>query len=57
MLGWLWRVIVGRFNGCTHKWKLISETGVVPYEGALPYYRKYVLQCEHCGNLKNKKSA
>lgn len=26
MIGWLWRVLVGRFSICEHKWKVVSQT-------------------------------
>jgi hypothetical protein len=43
------------FSGCWHKWKIIN-TQVVHYNtefssGTAP---RYILQCEHCGNIKAK---
>lgn len=53
MLGWLWRMIVGRF-GCEHKW---AEVDVKPYErnhefGGKSQGNAYILRCEKCGNMK-----
>jgi hypothetical protein len=43
------------FSGCWHKWKII-DMAVVNYDndwscGTAP---RYILQCEHCGNIKAK---
>jgi hypothetical protein len=49
------RLIGFLFSGCWHKWKVIN-TRVVHYNtefssGTAPHY---ILQCEHCGNIKAK---
>ena len=40
---------------CNHKWIIRDEIEVydASYGMDKPHYRKYLLQCEHCGNLKN----
>lgn len=52
MLGWLYRVVVGNFKSCKHEWEIINK-GTVSSQG-----RKvgvfYVLQCKHCGELKQE---
>jgi hypothetical protein len=50
MIGWLWRVIVGRFSSCEHKFEVHQEIDVVsPYGGK---WHAYDLRCEHCGKMK-----
>lgn len=56
MLGWLWRVIVGRFSSCQHVWTVRDEGS---YErewasGAEQTGLWFVLQCSKCGDLKTK---
>lgn len=49
---------------CDHRWVIIqtitmySEIPRTLYEAerAIPIGTKYVLQCEHCGNIKSKKN-
>lgn len=60
MLGWLWRMIVGNFCGCSHKWKIIEEGKVYSYNifqsqgKPVETGKSYILQCEHCGDIKHK---
>ena len=55
MIGWLWRMIVGRFTACEHKWQTFSEMKVTPrgrqevIAGML-----YGLRCEKCGDITQR---
>jgi len=51
MIKFLWRLIVG---GCNHKWKIIDTADVTAY--GLDKGRLYVLQCEHCGEIKTQRA-
>lgn len=40
---------------CDHKWKILNTSDMYANQyNAMPYARKYALQCEHCGNIKKK---
>lgn len=40
---------------CSHKWTIIRTVGVYDnINDRLPYAYEYILQCQHCGNIKNK---
>ena len=60
MLGWLYRIFIGRF-GCQHKWNTIkiiecySTWDGEHYEGQNPEFHKYVQKCNQCGKIKVKK--
>lgn len=45
------------FIGHVHKWKVIQKNTL--YKGNntnnLPYGTDYILQCKHCGNIKQKR--
>ena len=48
------RLIAFLFTGCWHKW-VLKETITIREKGLdHPYGYTYVLQCEHCGNIKGK---
>lgn len=55
MIGWLWRMIVGRFDVCEHKWAQFSKMEVHPrgrpevLAGAI-----YGLRCEKCGDITQR---
>ena len=55
MIAWLYKIIVGNFTQCSHKWEIINDT---PCEwrdentGSSKNWHKYTLQCEHCGDIK-----
>ncbi len=41
---------------CGHKWKILHEVSLISDErDKIPYGTKYILQCEHCGDIKAKK--
>jgi len=50
MITWLRKI----FGLCEHKWILKASTKLVSYEGAMPHGVRYILQCEKCGNIKQK---
>lgn len=63
MLGWLWRMLFGRFKTpfpCKHRWHIKDTIDVFGLDviGKVrkdaPIYRKYVLQCSRCGDIKIK---
>lgn len=50
MLGWLWRMIVGRFGFCKHKWKIIKASECGCPGGGI--WTRHYSQCELCGTIK-----
>ena len=46
-------MLVGRFSHCEHKWIILSRAEVVNRAGAT-IGEYYCLQCQKCGDLKNK---
>ncbi len=56
MIGFLYRIIIGHFNRCEHKWEY-KGTGL-RYSGGkrdLPSQVLYNLKCKKCGNFKTKR--
>lgn len=51
MLGFLYRIIVGRFYSCKHKW-VESERFDISYGLIKSETTLIVKKCEHCGDLK-----
>jgi hypothetical protein len=53
MIGFIWRVIIGRFASCSHRWETIDQkridyidtgtTGII-----------YIMRCKDCGEVKQK---
>lgn len=54
MLGWLFRVIVGRF-GCEHKDEVLEQYRVKTSDRERDAELLYILQCNKCGRVKRKK--
>jgi hypothetical protein len=52
MLGWLYRVIIGRFGYCQHTWKILCKGQYTGDFGNTGNY--YDLQCTKCGKIKSK---
>lgn len=53
----MWRLLQLLFLGHIHKWIIIQHDDplTIKYEsGFTGYGSRYVLQCEHCGKLKQK---
>lgn len=64
MLGWLWRLIVGRFRAlppapvappCTHHWDLFQQVECKDGYFNEVYGRIYVLRCKDCGDIAQRK--
>lgn len=49
MIGWLYRLIIGDFQSCQHKWVILEKQQVSMLDAV---WTRYTLQCEKCGNLK-----
>lgn len=64
MLGWLWRMLVGRFTTppkCPHKWQIIAQGPLDFEEGGLLKTHKgtctlYTLRCDVCGEITTRTS-
>jgi hypothetical protein len=52
MIGWLWRMVIGRFTTCHHRW-MVRESITGNYVIGNGTRRFYVLRCEKCGDMKN----
>lgn len=51
VIGWLWRVLIGRFSCCHHQWEDYRKfSGTYVYGGG--EHLIYVLRCKKCGDLK-----
>ena len=60
MIGFLYRLLIGKFTSCDHKWEILKEKSVynLADDGSyynFPSYTKYVMRCDHCGEIKVKK--
>ena len=57
MLKRIWNYL---FYACKHKWIIIDNIPVyrqiVVSKHDLPRYHKLILQCEHCGDIKVKRT-
>lgn len=49
MLGWLWRMIVGRFDACEHMWECEEKHKLTDDNGRV-YGLKVILRCTECGD-------
>ena len=52
MIGFLWRIIVGRFSSCQHKWNQFDTVSVFSWNSDRPIYYDYHQKCEKCGKLQ-----
>lgn len=56
MLGWLWRLFIGRFSSCDHRW---TERGTYTIyrdnSCTIPSGNGVVLRCEKCGDFVHRK--
>lgn len=54
MIAWLWKLIIGDFRKCSHKWEIIKEGRWkdIGYGTAGDFY---TLQCKECGDIKSRK--
>ena len=55
MLGFVWRVLVGRFTSCSHKWT-IKESAAVQNWKDEEVGKIFVLQCEKCGEITTRRA-
>jgi hypothetical protein len=53
MIGWFWRIFVGRFTSCRHKWVKSDEVKLLDDGKVVGYI--LVLSCGHCGDIKQVK--
>ncbi len=53
MIGWLWRLIVGRFTSCHHRWVELERINWVHNVTNQLGDQTRVLRCERCGDMKN----
>lgn len=54
MIGWLYRMLIGSFYICHHKWEVLTKVFVVDKISGSKYV-EYNLQCEKCGDIKRTK--
>jgi len=54
MIGWIWRLLVGKFNSCDHEWETIESSTVQRREDNTRIGKSYVLRCKKCGEMKKK---
>lgn len=54
MIGLLYRLVIGKFTSCSHKWETI-DYAILHNEEGVSVGRKYYLKCTHCGYIKQKK--
>lgn len=54
MIGFLYRLIVGSFP-CRHKWETVEVIQVEDRVGGVQRrYKRYVLRCQHCGDVQSR---
>ena len=53
MLGWLYRMLIGSFTSCNHKWIILKERPIK--DDGLRIGTVYDCQCEKCGNITFKR--
>lgn len=55
MIGWLWRVIFGRFTICRHEWETMTK-GPLKGANAMGEWcgQRVELRCKKCGDWKKK---
>lgn len=60
MIGWIWRLIVGRFSRCDHKWKILHSLEYARSSKSTEGHTRkiegmqHTLQCEKCGDLMKR---
>jgi hypothetical protein len=53
MLLWLFEKIIG-FPWCFHHWKVLEQQNLVKSAGGVPFGSKFILQCDKCGDVKQR---
>lgn len=52
VIGWLWRILIGRFTSCEHRWETM-EKGQEQIDGrCIGYF--VCLKCDKCGDWKSR---
>lgn len=51
MLGFLYRMLIGTFKSCDHKYEIIETVSLVHHRNGLPYGRRIISRCNNCGKL------
>lgn len=51
MIGWLYRMIVGRFDSCRHNWETIGKGEVCRVSDGAVIGHRYDLRCKSCGDV------
>lgn len=58
MIAWIYKLIIGNFSRCDHKWELISKRDIASSQynlnNELFSSTEYILQCKKCGDIKSK---
>lgn len=52
MIGWLYRMIVGRFHRCSHRWDVVRQSHGRYVRGGGDVHT-WTLRCTACGEMKN----
>lgn len=53
MIGWLYRIIIGRFSQCEHKWSHAGELKEFgDRDDGLPTRYTILMRCDKCGDMK-----
>jgi hypothetical protein len=52
MIGWIWRVLVGRFSRCDHSWKTESDKRLTDGMGGIGH--RIHLRCALCGDWRKR---
>ena len=51
MIGWLYRLIVGRFSHCLHEYEIIKQKDMVA-DGCKVVGLLIISRCKKCGDIK-----
>lgn len=52
MLGFLWRLLVGRFSVCAHEWETVATGPIGMLDGKFTLTGHYYeLRCKKCGDV------
>jgi len=55
MLGWLYRIVIGRFGACAHEWVIYREVAIFDGSRASrPCANRYELKCKKCGDMRKR---
>lgn len=57
MIGWLWRMIVGRFDHCRHEWETMDKASISTTDEATKRIIGFHvnLRCKKCGIWHSRK--